>query len=39
MAQEYVLRDRDDEEIERLHFQHRVWQEETELALHPGALE
>ncbi len=33
MAHKYVLRDMDDEEIKRLHFQHHVWQTETQTAI------
>lgn len=35
---EYVLRPRDNDELKRLQFQHEVWKEETDLALHYASI-
>lgn len=38
MKDQYVLRERDDQEIARLHFQHQVWNNETQGALEKGRI-
>lgn len=38
MGREYVLRERDDEEISRLEFQHHVWKKETDFAIQESGI-
>lgn len=38
MKPEYVLRERDKEELERLRFQHEVWSEETNIAINRSGV-
>lgn len=39
MEQEYVLRDKDDDEIKRLQFQHQVWYAESQLAINQAEIQ
>jgi SAM-dependent methyltransferase len=38
MKNQYVLRERDDEELSRLKFQHEVWKEETNFAIQKAGI-
>lgn len=38
-SKEYILRNRDDNELNRLGFQHEVWKEETYIAIEQGRIQ